>query len=125
MNRYVARRLVESVITLFLATVVVFLGIRALPGDPARVLAGEESDPVAIAEVRASYGLDQPLPVQYVRYLGKRKELYGKVVGKLQEDAPLIYLYRQKNLTGLSSKVGQVKEFGDGIIRVTTAGFVE
>ncbi|HEV8559824.1 MAG TPA: ABC transporter permease [Actinophytocola sp.] len=71
MNRYLARRLVESIITLFLATVVVFLGIRALPGDPARVLAGEESDPQAIAEVRASYGLDQPLPVQYVRYLGK------------------------------------------------------
>lgn len=71
MSKYLARRLVESVITLFLATVVVFLGIRALPGDPARVLAGEESDPQAIAEVRASYGLDQPLPVQYVRYLGK------------------------------------------------------
>jgi peptide/nickel transport system permease protein len=70
-SKYLARRLVESVITLFLATVVVFLGIRALPGDPARVLAGEESDPQAIAEVRASYGLDQPLPVQYVRYLGK------------------------------------------------------
>jgi peptide/nickel transport system substrate-binding protein len=57
--------------------------------------------------------------------LGKRKELYGKVVGKLQQDAPLIYLYRQKNLTGVTSKAGQVKEFGDGIIRVSTAGFVE
>ena len=56
---------------------------------------------------------------------GKRKELYGKVVAKLQEDAPLIYLYRQKNLTGVSDKVGQVKEFGDGLVRVTTAGFVE
>ncbi|MFL6144578.1 MAG: ABC transporter permease [Labedaea sp.] len=71
MSRYLARRVVESVVTLFLATVVVFLGIRALPGDPARVLAGEESDPVALAEVRASYGLDQPLPVQFGRYLGK------------------------------------------------------
>jgi peptide/nickel transport system permease protein len=70
-SKYLARRLVESIITLFLATVVVFLGIRALPGDPARVLAGEESDPQAIAEVRASYGLDQPLPVQYLKYLGK------------------------------------------------------
>ena len=71
MGRYLTRRLVESIITLFLATVVVFLGIRALPGDPARVLAGEESDPQAISEVRAEYGLDQPLPVQYARYLGK------------------------------------------------------
>jgi len=71
MGRYLARRLVESVITLFLATVVVFFGIRALPGDPARVLAGEEGDPQAIAEVRASYGLDQPIPVQYAKYMGK------------------------------------------------------
>jgi peptide/nickel transport system permease protein len=71
MGRYLLRRSVESVITLFLATIVVFLGIRALPGDPARTLAGEESDPESVAEVRAAYGFDQPLPVQYVRYLGK------------------------------------------------------
>lgn len=71
MRRYLLRRLVESVTTLFLATVVVFLGIRALPGDPARTLAGEESDPQAIAEIRAAYGFDQPLPVQYVRYIGR------------------------------------------------------
>jgi peptide/nickel transport system permease protein len=73
-SRYLLRRLIESIITLFLATVVVFLGIRALPGDPARVLAGEESDPQAIEEVRAAYGFDQPLPVQYVRYIGKAFE---------------------------------------------------
>lgn len=71
MSRYLVRRLVESVITLFLATVVVFLGIRALPGDPARTLAGEEADPQAIAEVRQQYGFDQPIPVQFGRYIGK------------------------------------------------------
>jgi peptide/nickel transport system substrate-binding protein len=57
--------------------------------------------------------------------VAKRKELYGKVITKLQEDAPLIYLWRQKNLTGVSNKVGQVKEYGDGILRFGTAGFVE
>jgi peptide/nickel transport system permease protein len=70
-SRYLLRRLVESVITLFLATIVVFLGIRALPGNPARALAGEESDPETVAEISAAYGFDQPMPVQYVRYLGK------------------------------------------------------
>lgn len=70
MHRYLLRRLIESVITLFLATVVVFLGIRALPGDPARALAGEESDPETLAQIRAELGLDQPLWVQYVRYTG-------------------------------------------------------
>jgi peptide/nickel transport system substrate-binding protein len=57
--------------------------------------------------------------------LAKRKELYGKVVGKLQEDAPLIYLWRQPNLLGLTDKVGQIRMYGDGLIRVNVAGFVE
>jgi peptide/nickel transport system permease protein len=48
---------------------VVFLGVRALPGDPARALAGEESDPATLAEIRSSFGLDQPVPVQYFRYV--------------------------------------------------------
>jgi peptide/nickel transport system substrate-binding protein len=52
-----------------------------------------------------------------------RKDLYGKVVTKLQEDSPLIYLYRQKNLTGVTSKVVGVKVYGDGILRFGTAGF--
>jgi peptide/nickel transport system substrate-binding protein len=56
---------------------------------------------------------------------GKRKELYGKVVQKLQEDAPLIYLWRQPNLVGLNNKVGGVQMFGDGLVRLGTAGFVE
>ncbi len=69
MSRYVLRRLLESAVTLVLATIVVFIGIRALPGDPARTLAGEESDPATLAAIRQSYGLDQPLPVQYLRYV--------------------------------------------------------
>jgi peptide/nickel transport system permease protein len=71
MSRYLLRRLAESVVTLLLATIVVFLGIRALPGDPARTLAGEESDAQSVAEINAAYGFDQPLIVQYLRYLSK------------------------------------------------------
>ena len=69
MARYVLRRLLESVITFVLVTIVVFLGIHALPGDPARTLAGEESDPATVAQIRHDYGLDQALPVQYERYV--------------------------------------------------------
>lgn len=54
---------------------------------------------------------------------GQRRELYGQVVAKVQEDAPLIYLYRQKNLTGVAASVVGVKVYGDGIIRAGTAGF--
>jgi peptide/nickel transport system permease protein len=69
MGAFLSRRAGQSLVTLFLASVVVFLGIRALPGDPALALAGEERNPVALAEVRAQYGLDQPVLVQYWRWL--------------------------------------------------------
>jgi peptide/nickel transport system permease protein len=70
MGRYIGSRVLESIVTFILVTIVVFIGVRALPGDPARALAGEESDPQTLAAIRQSFGLDQPLPVQYVRYVG-------------------------------------------------------
>jgi peptide/nickel transport system permease protein len=69
MGAFLLRRAGQSLVTLVLATIVVFFGIRALPGDPALALAGEERDPTALAEVRAQYGLDQPILVQYWRWL--------------------------------------------------------
>jgi peptide/nickel transport system permease protein len=71
MGRYLLRRLLESAVTLVLASLVVFLGVRALPGDPARTLAGEESDPATLAAIRHEYGLDQSFPVQYATYVRK------------------------------------------------------
>jgi peptide/nickel transport system substrate-binding protein len=53
----------------------------------------------------------------------KRKDLYGRVITKLHEDLPLIYLYRQKNFTGVSRKVVGIKVYGDGIVRAGAAGF--
>jgi peptide/nickel transport system substrate-binding protein len=55
--------------------------------------------------------------------VAKRKEIYGKVVGKIQEDSPLIYLYRMRNLVGLSDKVAKVRMYSDYILRLDTAGF--
>jgi peptide/nickel transport system substrate-binding protein len=54
---------------------------------------------------------------------GKRKDLYGQLITKLHEDVPLIYLYRQKNLTGVANKVAGVQVYGDGLIRLGGAGF--
>ena len=71
MRRYVLRRLLESAVTFVLVTIVVFLGVRALPGDPARTLAGEESDPATVAQIRHEYLLDRPVLVQYARYVQK------------------------------------------------------
>jgi peptide/nickel transport system substrate-binding protein len=55
----------------------------------------------------------------------KRKDLYGQVVTLLHEQVPLVYLYRQKNLTGVRDNVTGVKVYPDGIIRLGTAGFTK
>jgi peptide/nickel transport system permease protein len=64
-RRYLINRAWQSLVTWFLATVVVFLGVRALPGDPALALAGEDRTPEALAAIRQQYGLDQSLPMQF------------------------------------------------------------
>lgn len=69
MARYLLTRAWHSALTLLLSTVVVFLGVRALPGDPALALAGEDRSPEALAAIRHHYGLDQPLPVQFAQYV--------------------------------------------------------
>ncbi|WP_405058870.1 ABC transporter substrate-binding protein [Kribbella sp. NBC_01505] len=55
----------------------------------------------------------------------QRVKLYGDVVTKLQQDEPLIYLYRQRNLTGVSKKLLGVKTYPDGVIRTAFAGFAK
>lgn len=69
MIRYVSTRIWQSAITLVLASVVVFFGVRQLPGDPALALAGEEASPARLAAVRAQLGLDDSIVVQYWRFL--------------------------------------------------------
>jgi peptide/nickel transport system permease protein len=69
MARYLLNRAWQSLVTLVLATVVVFLGVRALPGDPALALAGEDRSPAALAAIRHHYGLDQPIPVQFLSFV--------------------------------------------------------
>jgi peptide/nickel transport system permease protein len=71
MALFILRRLGAAAIVLFLGSVLVFLGVRALPGDPATVLAGQEASPAAVAAIRHEYGFDRPLPVQYAMWAGK------------------------------------------------------
>jgi peptide/nickel transport system permease protein len=65
-TQYILRRLLLMVPVAFLVSVIVFVLLRITPGDPVLVFAGEERDPAALEAIRHEYGLDQPLPVQYV-----------------------------------------------------------
>ncbi|GAA4871056.1 ABC transporter permease [Saccharopolyspora cebuensis] len=68
---YALNRILQSLVTLVLVSLVVFAGLRALPGDPAAAIAGVEADEAAVQAVREEYGLDQPLPVQYASWIGQ------------------------------------------------------
>ena len=67
MTEFVVRRLLWTVLVLFVITVLVFLIFFAIPGiDPARALAGRNPTPQILDQIRAQFGLNKPLPVQYL-----------------------------------------------------------
>ncbi|SDS08361.1 ABC transporter substrate-binding protein [Microlunatus soli] len=55
----------------------------------------------------------------------RRRALYDKVVGQVQQDNPLIYLYRQRNLTAYTDEIAGAATYPDGVVRLTRAGFVQ
>lgn len=71
LQRYVLRRLFQMVPVVIMVTIFNFLLIHAAPGDPALALAGDYAPLEYIAELRHSYGLDQPILTQLGIYLGK------------------------------------------------------
>src|SRR3954470_19541853 len=71
MGGFLLRKAGAALIVVFCSSIVVFIGVRALPGDPAIALGAENRDPAVMAAIRHSYGLDKPLPVQYVKWISK------------------------------------------------------
>ncbi len=70
MIRYTLTRLALLLLGLVVASVLIFLTLRVLPGDIAQVIGGTNSSPEQIAAIREQLGLDRPLPVQYLDWIG-------------------------------------------------------
>jgi peptide/nickel transport system permease protein len=71
MSRYVLQRFLGMLAVMFVVVTIVFIIVRVAPGDPAAVMLGPDATPQDIAALRARLGLDQPLVVQYVLFLGQ------------------------------------------------------
>ncbi|AUS81125.1 ABC transporter permease [Actinoalloteichus sp. AHMU CJ021] len=71
MGRYLLNRLLQSLVTLFLVSVVIFAGVRAMPGDPALLLAGDDPSPETVAAINEQYGFDRAWPLQYLTWIGQ------------------------------------------------------
>ncbi len=79
MQQYLIKRLLIAVPTIIGITVVTFILMYALPGDPVAVLMGDQFDPVTVEMLRQELGLDDPLHVQYIRFV---KNVFTGKLGK-------------------------------------------
>jgi peptide/nickel transport system permease protein len=70
MGRYLAGRAVQSSLLLLALSLIAFAILHLAPGDPAALLYGPDATPADLAQVRAHWGLDRPLPLQYLSWLG-------------------------------------------------------
>jgi peptide/nickel transport system permease protein len=71
MQRYLAKRIIHAFVVIYVVATVVFVAVRSIPGDPARLMLGGDADPQALTAVRQELGLNQPIYIQYVRWLGE------------------------------------------------------
>jgi peptide/nickel transport system permease protein/oligopeptide transport system permease protein len=88
MRTLLARRLLFLVPVLFGILVAVFVTMRVVPGDPARLVAGADAGPEELATIRAQFGLDQPLHVQFGMYL--RDVTRGEFGRSLKTQRPVV-----------------------------------
>ncbi|HEY0835563.1 MAG TPA: ABC transporter permease [Azospirillum sp.] len=97
MTLFLLRRTAALIVTLLVATLVVFVVLEVLPGDPAAVMLGTGASEETLAALRAQLGLDQPAPERYARWLG----------GMLTGDFGRSYTY-DVPVTGLVAERAQV-----------------
>lgn len=69
MGRYLAQRLLFSLVTLVLVASFVFVIVRVIPGDPAQTMLGDQASQAALAALRERLGLNEPLSIQYLTFL--------------------------------------------------------
>ncbi|MFC8435568.1 ABC transporter permease [Streptomyces sp. NPDC057253] len=109
--RFLLRRTATAVLLAFGVTLVTFVLTNLVPGDPAAAALGQRAvgDPTIVAQFRHHYGLDKPLPVQYVTYLGN---LFQGDLGESQQS-------HQPVLTDLSTAVPATLELAGAAIVVS------
>ena len=94
MSGYIRSRLLQAVPVLLCMTVLVFLAIRLVPGDPAIVLLGSRATPEALAQMRENLGLERPLPAQYGRFVAGI--LSGRLGNSLFYHRPVLTLILER-----------------------------
>jgi peptide/nickel transport system permease protein len=124
-SRYLLNRGWQSLVTLFGATVVVFLGVRALPGDPALALAGEDRDPASLQAIREQYGLDDSVLVQFWHFVSHA--VRGDLGTSIRTGEPVSSMLRNAlpvtiELSVLAIGIAAVLGIGAGVVAAVRRG---
>ena len=94
MYGYIGKRVLVAIPTLLIISIFVFSLQKLLPGDPVLALAGEDRDPQTIEYLREKYHLNDPVPVQYIRWVGDA--LRGDLGISLKTNQPVLKLIGNK-----------------------------
>jgi peptide/nickel transport system permease protein len=122
---WLARRLALVVPTLLAATVVVFLMVHLAPGDPAQAMLGPMASGDALEQLREELGLNNPLPVQYLRWLENAAQ--GDLGRSIRQQLPVTDLVKEKFkntaiLGAVSLSVAVVVGLGLGFLAALNRG---
>src|ERR1700761_9391986 len=93
MLRYIIKRILMSIPTVVIVTILVFGMIRAIPGDPASLMLGDINDPALLRQMRHMFGLDQSIPAQFVIWV--RHLLQGDFGTSIVRHQPVLELIRE------------------------------
>ncbi|SFI51944.1 ABC transporter permease [Albimonas pacifica] len=89
MTRFIAQRLLAALVTVWIATIAVTLLVHVVPGDPVRIMYGSfQTTPEELEAIRVRLGLDQPIWIQYAKYLGRL--LQGDLGRSIVGDQPVL-----------------------------------
>jgi peptide/nickel transport system permease protein len=103
---FVVRRILAAIPVFLGASVALFLLLYVLPGDPAAFVLGDSATPVQLVTLRHTLGLDRPVPLQYVFWLGNL--LHGNLGNSLVNDYPVARLIGQRLPVALQLTVGSL-----------------
>lgn len=106
MLAYVVGRLLQAIPVLFLTSVVVFFFLRAVPGDPALIMAGQNATPQQLDALRNRFGLDEPLIMQYLTWIGHMAQ--GDLGTAYVTERPISDLIRQRLPATLHLALGAI-----------------
>jgi peptide/nickel transport system permease protein len=99
MTRYLLKRLIAAIVTLFVASIVVFSVMEILPGDPAQLMLGMEATPEALNALREQMGLNQPVLTRYFSWMGGL--LVGDFGRSMTYSSPVIEIIAERMVVTL------------------------